>query len=260
MLGNKYQDAWSHHNYFAYIVEGRRIWHTAHGSYDLRKGNCVFVRKGACIVEEFLEKESCFIFFFMPDDFICRSLQSKARPVHTTKRQFDPIISVDDNSLVQAFFTHMMQYFDSNREPDETLLELKFKELVLTLADDTGNNDLRAYFCSLLQQPQSLILQEVMENNFCFNLRLEDFAKLCARSLSAFKRDFESVYQTSPGKWILEKRLSHSLHLLTNLGKTVSEAAFESGFENPSHFSRAFKQRFGNSPAALKQQSLALGS
>ncbi len=157
----------------------------------------------------------------MPDDFICRCLQSKSKPVVTTKRQFDPIISIDDNSLVQAFFMSMMRYFDSHREPDEALLELKFKELILTLADDTGNSDLRSYFCSLLQQPQSLSLQDVMENNFCFNLRLEDFARLTARSLSAFKRDFETVYQTSPGKWIQEKRLKHSLHLITNLGKSV---------------------------------------
>jgi AraC-like DNA-binding protein len=37
--------------------------------------------------------------------------------------------------------------------------------------------------------------------------------------------------------------------------KTVGEAAFESGFENPSHFSRAFKLRFGKGPAALKLHS-----
>jgi AraC-like DNA-binding protein len=253
-LQNKYEDAWSHFNYFIYVIEGRKIWHTAHGSYDLRKGRCVFVRSGACIVEQFFETVSCFIFFFMPDQFICEVLQSKVTPITTTGKRFEPIISIDDNARVQAFFLSMLPYFSANPEPDQALLELKFKELVLILADDMSNTDLRSYFCSMLQQPQTVTLQQVMEDNFCFNLKMEEFARLCTRSLSAFKRDFQQVYQTSPGKWLLEKRLNHALHLLTNLGKTVSEAAFESGFESPSHFSRAFRQRFGAAPLALKQQ------
>src|SRR5258708_25862762 len=91
-----------------------------------------------------------------------------------------------------------------------------------------------------------------MEDNFCYNLKLEVYAELSNRSLSTFKRDFEKFFHSTPGKWLLEKRLHHALHLMSNQNKTVSEAAFESGFENPSHFSRAFKIRFGKGPAAMK--------
>lgn len=255
-LKNKYEDAWSQFNYFIYVMEGRKIWHTAHGSYDLRKGRCVFVRKGACIVEQFVETASCFIFFFMPDEFICEVLRCKTTPVAKARNRFDPVIAIDDNAIVQAFFLSMVPYFSSSHEPDHALLELKFKELVLSLADDFANSDLRSYFCSLLQQPQAVTLQQIMEDNFCFNLKLEEFARLSARSLSAFKRDFEHLFQTTPGKWLLEKRLNHALHLLTNMGKTVSEAAFESGFESPSHFSRTFRHRFGSPPATVKQQGV----
>ena len=45
-LKSKYEDTWSQYNYIIYVVEGRKIWHMAHGSYDLREGSCVFVRKG----------------------------------------------------------------------------------------------------------------------------------------------------------------------------------------------------------------------
>ncbi len=92
-----------------------------------------------------------------------------------------------------------------------------------------------------------------MEANFSFNLKMEDFAKLSYRSLSAFKRDFEKLYATSPGKWLLENRLQHAKHLLTRGGRTVSEAAFESGFENSSHFSRAFSKKYGTPPSAIKK-------
>lgn len=256
-LENKYEDTWSQFNYIVYVMEGRKIWHTAHGSYDLREGSCVFVRKGACIVEQFFDAAFCIVLFFIPDEFICEVLKSKSRPVNRQGKKFDPVMPVDNNALVQAFFHSMMPHFNDGREPDQVLLELKFKELILTIADNPANGELLSYFCSLLKEPQTVSMQRVMEDNFCFNLKLEEFARLTARSLSAFKRDFKHIYNTSPGKWLMEKRLDHAMHLLTNLGKTVSEAAFESGFESASHFSRAFRQRFGVSPAALKYKTSA---
>ena len=236
-------------------MEGRKIWHTAHGSYDLRTGSCVFVRKGACVVEQFFDTNFCLIIFFIPDEFLAKVLKSKSTPLARTEKKFDPVIQVENNSALQAFFQSMMPHFDAGREPDSSLLELKFRELVLTIADNPANSQLLSYFYSVLQEPQTVSLQNVMEENFCYNLKLEEFAQLSARSLSAFKRDFQRIFNTSPGKWLMGKRLNHAMHLLSNLGKTVGETAFESGFENPSHFSRAFRQHFGVTPASVKQQT-----
>lgn len=169
---------------------------------------------------------------------------------------YNQVMPIDTNAPVHSFYQSMQSYFDSSNEPDQSLLELKFRELILTLADNPRNAELLSYFWSMLNEPQTVSLQKTMEENFCFNLKIEEFAKLSARSLSAFKRDFIKTFNTSPGKWLMEKRLNFSLHLLTNMGKSVAETAFESGFESPSHFSRAFRQRFGAPPIAMKQQAL----
>jgi len=255
-LQNRVEEIWSHHNYIVYVAEGRKIWHTSHGSFDLREGSCVFVRKGAAIVEQFFDTEFCFFLFFIPDEFIYDVLKSKSKPIYKSAKTFDPVISIENSTAVHAYFQSMLPYFDDERQHDQSLLELKFRELILIVADNPANNELLSYFCSLLKEPQHVSLQRVMEENFSFNLKMEEFAKLSSKSLSAFKRDFIKIFDTSPGKWLLEKRLNHSFHLLSNLGKTVSEASFESGFESPSHFSRAFRQRFGTSPTSLKQQAV----
>lgn len=250
-LEKKKVDIWSRHSYIAYVVEGRKIWHTPHGSFDLRKGSCVFVRKGAAIVEQFFDNVFCIIFFFVPDDFICEVLKNKKNPVFDKGKPFEPVIDIDRDTRVDAFFSSMIPHFEERREPDPALLELKFRELILTLADNPRNTELNAYFHFLMQAPQTISLQRVMEENFCFNLKLEEFARLSRRSLSAFKRDFSRIYQTTPGKWLLEKRLNHARHLLSSGAKSISEAAFESGFESPSHFSRSFKEQFGLSPSEV---------
>jgi AraC-like DNA-binding protein len=56
---------------------------------------------------------------------------------------------------------------------------------------------------------------------------------------------------------IMDIRLQYAMQLLTKYGKTVSEVAFESGFEDASHFSRCFRKQFGVSPTSVKNQMIA---
>lgn len=256
LMQNRFTDLWSQNNYIFYVIDGRKIWHTAGGSYDLQKGKCVFVQKGASIIEQFFDIGFCLVLFFIPDEFICETLKTKSTPVSSSRKPYQPVMLLETSETLEAFFLSMSSYFASNKEPDQRLLELKFRELVLTIADNPNNAELLSYFCSLLHEPQSVSLQRIMEDNYCFNLTLEQYARLCNRSLSAFKRDFQKQFGTTPGKWLLEKKLHHAMHLLNSGNKTVSEAAFESGFENPSHFSQAFKEKYGVTPTAARKKQL----
>ena len=139
-IKNKFEDTWSQYNYIIYVVEGRKIWHTAHGSYDLRQGSCVFVRKGASIVEQFFENRFCFLLFFVPDEFICEVLKSKNTPLQKPTENYNPVIAIDTNAATNTFFQSMMVYFNSDYSPDQYLLKLKFSELILTLADNPANS------------------------------------------------------------------------------------------------------------------------
>lgn len=251
-IPEKFVDLWSHTNYIIYISEGRKIWHTSQGSYDLQEGSCVFIRRGAAIVEQFFDTNFCLYLFFVSDEFICEVLKTKTTVLPQSNKQYEPIIPIESSIAVHSFFTSMLPYFNATQTPDPTLLELKFRELILTLADNKSNEELLCYFCNLLHAPKNITLQTVMEENFCFNLKMEDFAKLSYRSLSAFKRDFVQIYHTTPGKWLKEKRLNHAKYLITQVGKSVNDAAFESGFESAAHFSRAFRNQFGITPSSLK--------
>jgi AraC-like DNA-binding protein len=248
LMKTRLSGLWTRYNCLFYVIDGRKIWHTAKGAYDIAKDSCVFLRKGGFILEQFAESGYCVILFFIPDEFICNTLHTRTKPLAKYEQSYEQVMLIESSETLKSFFASMYTYFTETREPDASLLELKFRELILNVADNAVNTDLLAYFCSLLHEPQAAALKRVMEDNFCYNLKLETYAELSNRSLSAFKRDFEKLFHTTPGKWLLEKRLQLALQLLSNYHKTVSEAAFESGFESPSHFSRVFKTRFGKGP------------
>lgn len=252
LVKERFAGLWSQYNYLFYVIDGRKIWHTAHASYDIGKETCVFVRKGAWIFENFLEQGFCVVLFFIPDEFIRTTLKTKSRPIDSKERKFEPVMILDKSETLAAFFHSIASYFGGSHEPDKSLLELKFRELILTIADNPNNGELLSYFGSIMDEPQHASLQRTMEENYCFNLKLEAYAELCNRSLSTFKRDFQKIYNATPGDWLLEQRLNHAFRLLRDSKKTISEATFESGFENASHFSRAFKKRFGITPSSVK--------
>lgn len=252
LMKTRFADLWTQYNYLFYVIDGRKIWHTANGPYDIQKDSCVFVRKGGFILEQLSDIGFCVMLFFIPDEFICDTLHMRTKPLAKYEQHFEPIMQIESDKILKSFFVSMSSYFTETRDPDPLLLELKFKELILNIADNQANKNLLSYFCSLLHEPQTVGLKRVMEDNFCYNLKLEAYAALSNRSLSVFKRDFEKAFQNTPGKWLLEKRLHYAMHLLSNKNKAVSDAAFESGFQSPSHFSRAFKKRFGRGPVEMK--------
>jgi AraC-like DNA-binding protein len=257
LMKARFADLWTQYNYLFYVIDGQKIWHTAKGSYDIRRDSCVFVRKGGFILEQFMDTGFCVILFFIPDDFICETLHTRSKPLEKYEQAFEPVMLLESSKTLKSFFLSMSSYFAETQDPDPSLMELKFKELILNIADNAVNKDLLTYFCSLLHEPQAILLKRVMEDNFCYNLKLDAYAELCNRSLSAFKRDFEKVFHKTPGKWLLDKRLHYALQLMSNQHKTVSEAAFESGFQSPSHFSRAFKIRFGKAPTEARKYHIS---
>ncbi len=97
-----------------------------------------------------------------------------------------------------------------------------------------------------------------MEANYTFNLSLAEFARIAHRSLASFKRDFKESFDTTPGKWLTEKRLEYAKLMLNTSKKRINEIAGESGFENVTHFSRVFKDRFGLSPLNYRKQFYAV--
>lgn len=95
-------------------------------------------------------------------------------------------------------------------------------------------------------------IEDVMQNNFHYNLNMSEFAVLSGRSLSTFKRDFKNQYSTTPSLWLKNRRLEYAKVLLLESNLNINEICFESGFINSSHFIRSFKTKYNVSPNKFK--------
>ncbi len=99
--------------------------------------------------------------------------------------------------------------------------------------------------------PEKINLEEFMNRNFKFNVSIERFAYLTGRSLSAFKRDFKTIFNDTPNHWLVQKRLQEAWFMIDKKNQKSSDIYIDLGFEDLSHFSFAFKQSFGLTPTEL---------
>ncbi|MEO8414595.1 MAG: SDR family NAD(P)-dependent oxidoreductase [Ginsengibacter sp.] len=130
--------------------------------------------------------------------------------------------------------------------------ENKLKELeafgIKTLTIRPGLKNLLFDF----SEPHKIDPEAFMNRNFTYNVPLSNFAKLSGRSLAGFKRDFEKIFNTSPGNWLQQRRLKKEAYfLIREKGKKPSDIYLDVGFENLSHFPYAFKNAYGLAPSIV---------
>lgn len=246
---------WSEHNYIFYVISGKKTFHTIENSVTLTAGSIAFVKKGACIIEQFYEEAFCIVAFIMPDSFIRSFLKDYAPGKAPVAVETLPVISIQGDEMIKSFYQSIVPYFVSADNVPEELLELKFRELLLHILHNPANEELHHYFLSIKGQ-EATSIREIMETNFPYNLSIEAYAKLTNRSVSSFKRDFQSIYKTTPGRWLIEKKLTHAKKLLVQSEDSIANVAFESGFENTAHFSRLFKQKTGFTPMEYRKRAV----
>lgn len=158
------------------------------------------------------------------------------------------ICSFRRHPLLESCLASLIPYFAISEPFPDNLAALKIKEAISILrAIDPGIDGMLANF----DDPHKVELISFMEKNYMFNMTTEKFSYLTGRSLTTFKRDFKKAFNTTPQRWLTHKRLELAHYQLAEQQRKPLDVCYETGFENLSHFSYAFKKQFGYSPTAL---------
>jgi AraC-like DNA-binding protein len=250
----QWEASWAEHDRIVHVVSGKNLLRAAGGTWEIGPGDTMFLKKGACFLRHHANEAICLFMFFIPDAFVCTVVREFARELPVLPPSAEPrdmAIRVNDDAGVSAFLQSMTVFFSDRGTPPELLLKLKLKELIASIVVSQSNPGLSAYLRHVANTDLPSI-PTIMDANCCHNLSIDAFAKLCGRSLSSFKREFRECYGTSPGRWLLDRRLECSAQLLTATNMSVTEIVFECGFEQASHFSRTFKEKFGQTPSEFR--------
>ncbi|WP_111594480.1 helix-turn-helix domain-containing protein [Chitinophaga dinghuensis] len=232
------------------IISGEMELYDGNNRQTFGPGDVVLIRKNQLL--KFIKRVSTALEFkslsIRIDDAMLQQMSAQEAFQAEEKVQTATFIPLPEAQHLRYFMESLLQYKDllENKAPE--LLELKVKEaLVLLFAYDKNLKKVLFDFAD----PYKINLEEFMQKNFHFNVKLDRFAYLTGRSLATFKRDFQKIFQTSPRNWLQHRRLQEAYFLITQKHLRPTEIYMDLGFEDLSHFSFAFKKQYGQAPTEL---------
>jgi len=236
---------------FMYLVAGAMTVYDGSKEYNIKQGDYGIGRRNhlARYTKQADNGNFRKIYIVFEQDFLKEFNQTFNYKV-ANNLPAQAIIRLNKSRLIDNFIQSLMPYFDEHGIIDGDFLNIKRSELLLVLLK---TNPELANVLFDFSIPEKIDMEEFMNRNYKFNVSIERFAYLTGRSLSAFKRDFERTFHTTPSHWLVQKRLEEAYYLLNKKHKKPSDIYLDLGFENFSHFSFAFKKLFGHSPTQINK-------
>ncbi len=99
-----------------------------------------------------------------------------------------------------------------------------------------------------MQKALQFILQ-----NFQKQVQIKDLLRVTNMSNTTFYNAFMLTYRMPFKSYLLNVRIGYACRLLADAAKSISETAYESGFENLSNFNRQFKKIKGITPSEFQR-------
>ena len=167
----------------------------------------------------------------------CRTSNFVAMPAWESLRA---LFAVTDELLMR----------ENRRSGNEVIEGIRISEIFYEIA---SHEDccLKSKFLSNVDSSKENFEQVIYGNVFS-DISIEELARECNRSLTAFKKEFRRRFNSPPHRWIIRQRLEHARLLLLTTDKSVSEIGYECTFPNTSHFIKLYRKQFRVTPAAFR--------
>lgn len=240
-------------HFLVYVYSGEYILEEGKKKTVVRPGECVFMRRDNRVEmakqpkngEPFMGIFICFKRKFLREVF--QDFEKKDLP-HSATKYKQSVIKLPETPDIKGLFLSITPYFDSSIKPSEHIMSLKMLEGIHALLriDDRFYPTIFDF-----NEPWKIDILDYLNDNYMYDLSIEEIASFTGRSLSTFKRDFKKASDLSPEKWLIQRRLEAAFDKLKESGKSVTDVYMEVGFKNLSHFSSAFKKQYGVAPSSF---------
>lgn len=186
--------------------------------------------------------------YFYPD--MIKGLFNVDFSLQQLKSDFD-VLKVNIEPLMSTFIDSIDFLIENPLLADENFIVTKLKELILLLSKSKNSKSVHEFIVSLFVSHE-YNFKEIIEAHVYSDLNIEQIAHLCGMSLSTFKRTFKELYYDTPAHYFKIMKLRKAADLLKNTRQRITDICYDCGFNDISHFSKAFIAEFKISPSDFR--------
>lgn len=241
-----------------YVMKGFTEWHLEDGTRLEHPGGTVAIVP-AGVGHHGAENviTPCWLFWYVLD------LRDMQRARHNTPFSPDEI-------------SHIFKVFSVRRGcsiPASASLTRDFEQLFVLLNRNDKDGwfyaDIRILLCRIILDTARLLekggengrhslavrAREYMKKNIIGNISVDDIAAACGLSESQFARRFKRETGITPADCLQRLRIETACRVLRQTTRSITDIAFELGFNSSQYFSTVFKRYTGTSPLAYRTRS-----
>jgi len=193
-------------NMLCFMLRGKKEIVDENQRYQMDHEQIGLVTSGNMLMSErvTLRQEFESLLLFFSNDFLTEFLEKYEISLKNTAEDIDPVITFPKDDYLRNFQSSMkiLEHDFKKRNFRVT----KMEEILLYLIEKYPAR-MMSFISLAISKSQNNPLNQVVQNHKYDNLNTEEMAFLCNMSLSTFKRKFQELYKTSPGKYLISEKM-----------------------------------------------------
>jgi len=189
---------------------------------------------------------------------LCKSLKSDAQTSHI------PVVLLtaksDQSEKLEGLSLGADDYLSKPFDTNE--LRLRIKNLL------ASRDTIRAFYQAnglekVINHPElpkreTIFLEKlqnyVRENIDNVDIKISDMAAAVFMSERSLSRKVKTLTGATPKQMLMTIRLEHAAQLLLSSESNITQLSYETGFSDPSHFTRSFKKHYEMTPTEYRER------
>lgn len=239
-----------------YIVSGEKVVYQGDRPIVIVAGEVYILAPQHHIVEKRVATSGLFeeIEFRLSAERIFQAIESlsinfgvRLQPERPRRYRQEAIVHCKADSSLRNLFDGVRTHLRTTSSLQSSVVRnIKICELIYLVL--SGNNEALSGCLASFADETTVRFKSVIYKNIYGKCSISRLASSTNRSPTTFKRDFSKLFDESPHRWIVSRRLERANVLLTTTDKTISEIGADCGFESSSHFIKLFHERYGQTP------------
>lgn len=136
----------------------------------------------------------------------------------------------------------------------DVLADITLQELLVRLLQTQARTWLMEQTQTLQNRHRFAAVVVYIRQHLNETITVQQLANLACMSKPHFFRSFKQELGVSPLDFVLQERIAHAKKLMKDPMLSISEAAYQSGFNNLTHFSLQFKKQESITPTEFRRQ------
>lgn len=250
---------WHDEIQFVLIIKGEAIFQIDKDVVVVREGNGLFINSGCLHMVQDKDQSGCVYICLnvSPYFVLSQELYSSYVKPYVIATNF-PYLSINANELwgknILDAVLEIYQCIEQRYQYYEIDITTKLSSIWKNLIDNGFK--LEYIQTEIVKSQRMKQMLSWIHEHFAEKIMLEDIAKAGQLSRSECCRYFKQFLKCTPLNYVIDYRIQKSLYLLQQGDSTITEVAFQVGFNSTSYFINQFRDSMNMTPLAYKKNKM----